>query len=124
MADEVGEADAVGSVTEQYKARGGLLEPDAEFGDAVGVADGILRKRVGPAADDSDGGRRRGPGRRGGDRHAGVEDAGEFEARDGRCLVIVAATDAIGGGPSEEGANETASGWDAMREFLVGEGAG
>jgi hypothetical protein len=53
-----------------------------------------------------------------------VEDAGEFEAGDGGDLVVVAAGEAVGGRPAEEGAELAGAGWDAVGEFLVGEGAG
>ena len=69
-------------------------------------------------------GRRRGRGRGPGDGRCGVEGAGEFEAGDGGDLVVVAAGDAVGGGASEEGADEAAIGRDAVGEFLVDEGAG
>ena len=99
-------------------------EAGFEFGDAGGMADGVLRQRVGPAADDGERGNRRGHRRRAGDRRVGVKDAGEFQAGDGGDLVVVAAGDAVGGGSAEEGADEAAVGRDAVREFLVGEGAG
>ena len=110
-------------VAEQGEA-GERAEAGFEFGDAGGMADGVLRQRVGPAADD---GERRAAARawvRGRRRARGVEDAGEFEAGDGGDLVVVAAGDAVGGGASEEGADEAAVGRDAVGELLVGEGAG
>src|ERR1035437_6143729 len=88
------------------------------------MSDSILGKTVGPAADYGERGDGRGRGGGGGDGHCGVEDAGEFEARDGGDLVVVAAGDAVGGKASEKGADEAAAGRDAVRELLVGEGAG
>jgi len=58
--DEVGEADAVEGVAEEGEA--GELGGDAglEFGGAVEVADGVLGKAAGPAADDGEDWRGRG----------------------------------------------------------------
>ena len=110
-------------VAEEGEAGVGV-EAGFEFGDAGWVAYGVLGKRVGPAADYGECGWRRGCGRRAGDGRVGVEDAGEFEARDGGDFVVVAAGDAVGGGASKEGADEATVGRDAVRELLVGEGAG
>ncbi len=110
-------------VAEQGEAR---LSAEARFelGDAGWMPNGVLGKAVGPTADYCKGCGRRGCGRRTGDGGAGVEDARKFEAGDGGDLVVVAAGDAIGRGAAEEGADEAAVGRDAIREFLIDEGAG
>ena len=77
------------------------------------MADGVLWQTAGPAADQGD--------LRVGD---GAENAGEFEAGDGGDLVVVAGHHALGAGASEEGADEAATGWDALVELLINEGAG
>ena len=123
VADEVGEADAVERIAEQGEA-GERAEPRLEFGRMGWMSYCILGKAVGPAADHGESGRRSGGGRGTRDRRVGVEDAREFEASDGGDLVVVAAGDAVGSGPTEEDADQAAVGRDAVGELLVDEGAG
>src|SRR3984957_4238395 len=53
-----------------------------------------------------------------------AEDAGQLHLCDGDGLVISAAHQAICRGSAEEGADEAATGGDAVVELLVDEGAG
>lgn len=112
VADEVGEADAAVSIAEEGEA-GEIGDAVAERGDAGEVADGVLGKAVRPAANDGDGG-------------CGewAEDAVELVPGEVGDVVVGGINEPVGDGAAEKGAEEAASGGDAMGELLVDEGAG
>lgn len=53
-----------------------------------------------------------------------MQGASQLEAGDCGYFIVVATGEAIGCGAAKEGADQAASRWNAVRELLVGEGAG
>lgn len=112
VADEVGETDAAEGVAEEGQA-GEVGDAGVERGDTGEVADGVLGEALRPAADDRDGG----VGER-------AEDAVEFVPGEGGDVVVGRREETVGDGAAEEGAEEAASGGDAVGKLLIDEGAG